>query len=165
MNEFNELFVLKKSRKKPQEGDVFLIQPLRDTYYYGKVIKTNIVSTNPFLNGWNLIYLYRESVVIRDNHFYDLLDTHNLLLPPIVTNHKGWYDGYFETVGFERISSEEKNLSYGFIDKSKDKNKIRNEEGLELHSRPEHISGYGLVSYGGIGRAIHRLLNDEDHLM
>lgn len=155
----------KKTRIKPKEGDMFLIQPLEDTYYYGKVIKININSTNPFLNGWNLVYVYNRLVHGRDNNFYDLVDVNNLLIPPIVTNNRGWYDGYFETVGSQPVSSDELKLSYGFLDNSKDKHIFRNEEGIELETQPDHISGYGLVSYGGIGRAIHRLLNNGPHLM
>lgn len=161
MDEFTELLTLKKSRKKPKEGDIFILQPSEGLYYYGKVIKTGIESTNPFLNGWNLIYISGRPVADKNEVNFDL--SQGLLVPPVVTNNKGWYDGFFETIQSNEVTDQELNLSYGFWDDIK--KKYRNEHGYTLTSQPVFVSGYGLVSYGGIGRAIHKVLNNEPHLM
>ena len=60
--EFNELISMKRSRKKPQAGDVFVIQPLSGRYLYGRVIRTNLPSNDPLIKGWNLIYIYKNMV-------------------------------------------------------------------------------------------------------
>lgn len=61
---FNYLISMKKSRKKPQEGDVFVLQPIKDVFYYGKVIQTNLKSVDSFINGMTLIYIYISIVLI-----------------------------------------------------------------------------------------------------
>ncbi|MCM1124246.1 MAG: hypothetical protein NC416_16815 [Eubacterium sp.] len=61
---FNYLISMKKSAKKPQEGDVFVLQPINDVFYYGKVIQTNLKSVDSFINGMTLIYIYISIVPI-----------------------------------------------------------------------------------------------------
>lgn len=46
---------MKKSYRKPQEGDVFILQPIKDKFYFGKVIQTNLESADSFINGMMLI--------------------------------------------------------------------------------------------------------------
>ncbi len=50
-----DLIVMKKSRKAPQEGDIFVVQPFAGIFYYGKVIQTNISSKDSCVNGMLLI--------------------------------------------------------------------------------------------------------------
>lgn len=157
--QFTELLQLKKSRKKPKTGDIFVMQVKSDLYYYGKVIKTEIKSLNPLLQEWNLVYIYNYST--RDIQDCGQINKQDLLLPPLVTNHKGWYDGYFLTIGNEEVSEEELNFDYGYWD---DIRKVyRNEEGTILEKQPKFVARFSLVSYGGIGRGIHRILNNEEH--
>ncbi len=54
---FKELIAMKKSLKYPEEGDVFVLQPLKNLFYFGKVIRTNLKSTDSFINGMTLIYI------------------------------------------------------------------------------------------------------------
>ncbi|WP_407635563.1 Imm26 family immunity protein [Effusibacillus pohliae] len=49
---------MQPSRKKPKSGDVFVIQPKPNLYFYGKVIKTDMPSKNLVILC-NLIYIYR----------------------------------------------------------------------------------------------------------
>ncbi|XEC95216.1 hypothetical protein AB6A23_01140 [Paenibacillus tarimensis] len=51
MEPFNKLIPMKKSRKKPQEGDIFVLQPVENTFYFGKVIESDIVSKNKNFEG------------------------------------------------------------------------------------------------------------------
>ena len=55
---FKELIAMKKSLKHPEEGDVFVLQPQKNLFYFGKVIRTNLKSTDSFINGMTLIYIY-----------------------------------------------------------------------------------------------------------
>ena len=45
---FNDLIAMKKSSKKPQEGDVFVLQPVIGKFYFGKVIQTDLKSLDSF---------------------------------------------------------------------------------------------------------------------
>ncbi|KUP25508.1 Imm26 family immunity protein [Paenibacillus sp. DMB5] len=122
MDEFTELLHIKKTRKKPKVGDIFILQPKEGLYYSGKVIKTGIESINPFLNGWNLIYISGRPATDKKEAKFDF--SQGLLIPPVVTNNKGWYDGFFETIQSEEISDQEMNLSYGFWDEIKKNTKM-----------------------------------------
>ena len=46
VEEFTYLIPIKKSKKAPQQGDVFVVQPFQNIFYYGKVIQTNIYIAN-----------------------------------------------------------------------------------------------------------------------
>ena len=54
---FKELITMKKSLKHPEEGDVFVLQPQKNLFYFGKVIRANLKSTDSFINGMTLIYM------------------------------------------------------------------------------------------------------------
>ncbi|GKS09259.1 hypothetical protein YDYSY3_02590 [Paenibacillus chitinolyticus] len=82
IEEFTELRVLKRTRKNPQNGDIFVMEPKGNLFYFGKVINANVESKNPFFKGWYLVYLYNtpsDTKQIPDN-----LDPNNLLIPPMV---------------------------------------------------------------------------------
>jgi hypothetical protein len=161
MSEFTELLFQIKSRKRPSTGDVFVLKPREDVYYYGKVIKTDIQSTNPFLSGWNLVYIYNfsSSSIVEESNLR--LEVSDLLLPPVVTNNRGWSDGYFLTVANTCVSIEEQSLDYGYWDSIS--KTYRNEEGKLLDHQTKHVSGYGLISYGEIGRALDKFLIGETY--
>lgn len=38
----NDLIAMKKTAKKPKEGDVFVLQPSKGIFYFGKVIETEV---------------------------------------------------------------------------------------------------------------------------
>ncbi|MFF2158118.1 immunity 26/phosphotriesterase HocA family protein [Paenibacillus chitinolyticus] len=157
--EFTELRVLKRTRKNPQDGDIFVMEPKENLFYFGKVINDSVESKNPFFKGWYLVYLYNtpsDTKEIPDN-----LDPNNLLIPPMVINKQGWLKGYFETIGSEIVTDEEKSIDFGFWDMTREK--FYSLSGEVLKKKPEIFTGYGLISYGGIGRGIHRLLSGKPH--
>lgn len=161
MSDFTELLIQKKSRKKPKAGDVFSLRIKDDLYYYGKVIKTEIESTNVFLRGWNLVHIYDHSTSKLIEPSEINLINQSLILPPVVTNNKGWIDGYFFTVGSIHVIQKDLSIDYGFWDDIK---KIYRLEGGETINRvPKLITDYALVSYGGIGRALIKIMNKEEH--
>ena len=90
----SEKFVLmKKSRKRPCVGDVFVLQPSEGKYYFGKVIQTDLESRDSFIRGMNLIYIYdfctNEKELVND------FDGNGLLISLMVVNHQPWLKGYF----------------------------------------------------------------------
>lgn len=160
LTEFTELIKMKPSRKKPIEGDVFVLQPFEGVYHFGKVIKTKIKSEFPFVNGWDLVYIY--SVSSDKKTMPTELNPSNLLLPPVVVNHQGWLKGYFETIGNLSVTDADKAVDFGFWHHTSEK--FYNLEGTPI-LEPQLWSGVGLVSYGGIGRSIHLIVKGETHLL
>ncbi|MFC5446708.1 immunity 26/phosphotriesterase HocA family protein [Paenibacillus aestuarii] len=152
---------MKSSRKKPLEGDVFILQPQDNLFMYGKVIKVNVSSKDPFVNGGNLVYIYKKQSA--DKIMPDVLSPNDLLFPPMVTNHQGWLKGYFEMIGNNGITEDELDVNFGFWHKTSEK--FYNLHGEVLQDEPLQWTGSGLVSYGGIGRAIHRIFRGESHLL
>jgi hypothetical protein len=90
------LRVLRKSRKLPRVGDVFVALPPDGLYVIGRVISTTALA-GPDMPAI-LIYIYKlrsdakappEPKELRPNH---------LLVAPIMTNRRPWSEGYFETL-------------------------------------------------------------------
>ncbi len=156
-----ELIKMKPSRKKPKEGDVFIIQPKEDLYFYGKVIRTEIPSKNIMVNGWNLIYVYKK--VSKNIVMPDCLDVNELLIPPQIVNNQGWLKGYFQTIGSLPVTDEDKSINYGFFDfKTK---KYVDEEGQPLGYKPEMWVDYGIGSYGSVAADIKAALENYPNII
>lgn len=154
---FKELIAMKKSLKHPQEGDVFILQPQKNLFYFGKVIQINLKSIDSFINGMTLIYIYdsssNEKVVPK--HF----DEKDLLIAPIVVNNQPWIKGYFETVDNMPISKREINLEFGFWDfLTQEYVDIR---GKKMGNRPKYCGTYGLGSYGAVGKEVQKAIRLE----
>lgn len=154
---FKELIAMKKSLKHPEEGDVFVLQPQKNLFYFGKVIRTNLKSTDSFINGMTLIYIYdgtcNEKVVPR--HF----DEGELLIAPIIVNNQPWIKGYFEFVENISVSERERNLEFGFWDV------LRQEyvdiQGKKIREKPKYCGIYGLGSYGIVGEEVREAIQKK----
>lgn len=155
---FNDLLVLKKSRKKPKEGDVFVLNPQSGLYCYGKVIKTGVKSKDSFVNGMYLIYLYDYFSETKELNVE--LDVDNLLIPPIVVNTQLWIKGYAETLSNVAVSEKEKNLEFGFWHIGK--KKYVNINCDEIDFIPQLVSPFGLCSYGIVGKDIQKVIKERD---
>ncbi|MUT68329.1 immunity 26/phosphotriesterase HocA family protein [Paenibacillus sp. NEAU-GSW1] len=160
-DEFSELIAMQKSRKKPLEGDVFVIQPKENHYYFGKVIKTKIVSKNIMFSNMNLIFVYNCLSINKE--IPSELDESELLLPPTVVNFQGWLQGYFETVENQPITKKESNMDFGFFDDFENQDKFYNLEGDRMLYKPRYTRFHGLASYGYVGREVHRVLYGKEY--
>ncbi|MBD5474364.1 MAG: hypothetical protein HDR20_16140 [Lachnospiraceae bacterium] len=153
---FNYLISMKKSRKKPQEGDVFVLQPIKDVFYYGKVIQTNLKSVDSFINGMTLIYIYKycsnNKVIPND------LENEELLIAPVIVNHQPWWKGYFETIGNVGVSENDRNIDFAFWDILRKKYVDINGQIILLNSEPKYRSIHGLGSYGVVGKDVQKAL-------
>ena len=150
MEEFTYLIPIKKSKKAPQQGDVFVVQPFQNIFYYGKVIQTNIYSKQSFVNGMILIFIYDKMSTtpkIPCN-----LDNSNLLIAPTVVNRLGWSRGYFETICNIPITDRERNISFGFWDFLK--KRFVDVEGNVLDRKPDYYTDFGLGNYLVVGEKI-----------
>lgn len=148
--EFRDLIPMNKSRKYPKEGDIFVVQPFTNVYYYGKVIQTHIKSRDSCVNGMNLVFIYDKcadaQIVPND------LSDRDFLISPTIINKLPWSRGYFETIGHTPVTEHERNMSYGFW--SYQKQIFVDVEGIPLAYKPQYWSDYGLASYAVIGEKI-----------
>ena len=148
---------MKKSSKAPQEGDVFVLQPISDIFYYGKVIRTNLKSVDSFINGMTLIYIYKYCSI---NKGIPLgLENEEFLIAPIIVNNQPWQKGYFETVGNVGISEKDKVADFAFWDVLKEEYVDIN--GQVIGSKPKYKSIYGLGSYGIVGKEVQKAIINE----
>ncbi|MBW7877041.1 MAG: hypothetical protein H3C47_13755 [Candidatus Cloacimonetes bacterium] len=91
------LVFLKKSRKKPVVGDIFVFQLIfePEQYRFGMVASTTLKMSS--CDNVTLVYIYDHLGNRKDD--YPEFVKKKLLLPPQAINHLGWSSGFFETVG------------------------------------------------------------------
>lgn len=151
---FTDLIAMKKTAKKPKEGDVFVLQPSKGIFYFGKVIETEVKSIDSFVNGMTLIYIYQywsyEKIIPQE------LDNKKFLIAPAVVNCQPWRKGYFETIGNIKVSQNEKNAELAFRNVLKDK--YVDISGKEIENKPLICGIYGLASYGAIGKEVQKAI-------
>lgn len=154
---FRELIAMKKSSKYPQEGDVFILQPQKNLFYFGKVIRINLKSTDSLIKGMALIYIYDSfsSEKVVPKHF----DEKELLIPPIIVNNQPWNRGYFETVDSISVSEREKNLEFGFWDLLTQE--YVDIQGKKIKNKPKYCGIYGLGSYGIVGKEVQKAIESK----
>ncbi|GAK41081.1 hypothetical protein TCA2_3572 [Paenibacillus sp. TCA20] len=95
---------------------MFSLKLEENLFYYGKVIKVELESTNVFLRGWYLIHIYDHPTKTRIDPSERGSINQSLIIPPIVTNNKGWIDGYFLTVDNIPVTNTDLSIDYGFWD-------------------------------------------------
>ena len=156
MEEFTDLIAMKKSRKKPKKGDIFVVQPFQNIYYYGKVIETDIQSKDSFVNGMFLIFVYDKMSKSKDSPTPYDLDRCDLLIAPTIVNRLGWSRGYFETIYNLPLTDLERKMPFGFW--SFQRQCFVNIEGARLDSRPKYYTDYGLGNYLVVGEKIQAVL-------
>lgn len=157
---FDQLIAMKKTRKAPTEGDIFVLQPLSNIFYFGKVIQTNLVSKDSFINGMTLIYIYDNCS--QNKEIPENLENSIFLVPPIIVNNQPWQRGYFETICNTAVLEKEKKINYGFWDVLK--KEFVDVSGKRLRSEPAWWSIYGLGSYGIVGKEVQKAIRKKDKI-
>lgn len=146
------LIALTKSRRAPQVGDIFVMQPPDGQFLYGRVISTNAKPLGDEFLGV-LIYIYRARSSVKTP--VPELSREQLLLAPIMTNRLPWSKGYFEHVenhplhGTDRLARHCFQNSYG---------RYFDEVGNELTSPVQPTGRFALKSYRTIDDAISEAL-------
>lgn len=145
--------VLKKSRKAPEVGDVFVLQILPGVYHWGKLISKS-ANIGGFTNC-NLIYIY--DVKTTDTKKIPDLDKNNLLVPPIATNDLPWKKGYFQTISNTSLEEDDTFSTHCFEDLAF--KRFMDENGNRLESRVEPCGIYALSSYASIDDHLSKALD------
>lgn len=145
------LAVLKKSRKKPEVGDIFALLPPDGLYVYGRLIATGVNAGG--YPGGNLIYIYRPRSKEIGN--IPTLLRGQLLLPPMMTNNLPWSRGYFQVIDNKPLSSMDRLPQHCFRD-------VRgwyfDEHGNRLSKPVEPIGEWVLKSFRTIDDAVSKTL-------
>lgn len=158
-----QLKVIKKSKVEPMEGDLFVLSPIKNMYFYGKVHKANIqhASNDVFIHGKSVIFIFRHvTEEISANSFNE--DYKNLLIEPAIVDSSYWKKGYFFTVSNHKSSDKEISLDYGFYKISN--GKYYTEEGIELERTPELLGTYGVSTITGIASKVWKELIIDPNL-
>ncbi len=129
------------SRKKVREGDIFVLNILKNKYHWGRVISIN-ASTGGFPDS-TLIHIYN----IETNNYETIpsLSINDLLVPPLITNAMAWRKGFFYTVANSPIESGDRLPQYCFEDVVF--KKFVDENGNTIPHRVEPCGYDGLESY------------------
>lgn len=136
------LNVLRKGRKKAENGDIFVFQLKQEPnqYRFGRVI--NIASKIGGFNDTILIYLY--GAISSDKAIVPDLDCQDLLVEPMATNQLPWTKGYFEHVEHRELKPNETLGRHYFRDF---RGKLFDENGNEVSKASGPIGEDGLQSY------------------
>ena len=153
---FDLLLELKKSKKRPKEGDIFVLNPRKEVFCFGKVIMTNVESRDSFVNGMNLIFIYDYFSV--DGSIPDNIESYNILLVEVVNNQL-WIKGFAENIAYSEVTEKEINADYAFWDMLK--NEYVDIKGNTVNVIPKIKGTYGLGSYGIVGKEIHKVLEQR----
>ena len=149
------LRVLKKTRRKPEVGDIFAFQveQVADRFFFGRVIATD--ATFGGISDFNavLIYLYRVSST--DKTIIPPLRPTELLVPPIGTNTLPWTRGFFELVRTGANGSHDVLPEHCFRNS---RGEYFDERGNRLRGPVDPVGDYGLAGIGAIDLEIGKAL-------
>lgn len=164
-----QLRVIQKTTSKINIGDVFLLSPRENIYFYGKVLKTNIktINNDTFVEGKQTVFIHRcrTSQISLDNFKSNYND---LLISPSIVDISYWRKGFFYTIGNLPLTDVEKNLDYGFykfgIQGIRD-GFFCTEEGEKLNHQPRINGIYGIATITGIAAEIEKEIIMEPSLV
>lgn len=146
---------MKQSKKEPKTGDVFVLQPQKGDYCYGKVIQAKIKSQYATFNGWHLIYVYNYITHDIVSHIH--IDNTPLLIAPMIINNRPWTMGYFETLFNSSVTDYDKSIDFGFWDVLR--KKCFDIHGNEISRKPYYLGIFGLGSYGAVEKEVRKALD------
>lgn len=137
------LKVLKRSRKKPQDGDIFTLSPT-DKFLFGRVLRADI-NNGEAPTPWSyLIYIYQAQSPTKEPDL-SLLTRDKLLISPLFINQLPWTKGYFEKILHRQLSPADKLEQHCFYDLAK--GKYVDDRGHPIPKKIEPCGNFALNSY------------------
>lgn len=136
--------VLKRTRKAPTAGDVFVYRIGNGPFGIGRVIRTGLKMDSS--TDITMIYVYNAFTESKSNT--PSLSPRRLLIPPkLLLSNRLWTMGYFETVSHRTLSELDMLRTHCFHDPSADPVRYCDEEGRTLLRRTRPCGLYALGSY------------------
>ena len=153
-----QLKVIKRQRKYPQKGDVFVIEPLEGISFWGIVVNNHVCN----INGEDLLVVMIFKEKAPENNINEWKpDINNLLIEPSMVGKEYWTKGYFYTV--YNIPIENSLDNYGFYCIFEDR--YFDEWGKKLRKEPKIVGTFGVSTISGIAYKINVELIIEKQLM
>ena len=167
-----QLKTIKRKRKiYPQKGDIFILNPKENLYFYGVVVNSE-VKMRGFEEDLYVVMIFRKpSKILLEENFnieknkkifesFLHIDFDNLLIPPEIVSRAYWTLGYFYNIGMSINVLE--NLDYGFYDILP--NKFLNEYEEEMDHEPKLLGVFGCATTIGVGHKIAEEIIIDDSL-
>ncbi len=154
----NGLNLVEKSKKNLNDGDVFIVQPLKDVYFYGKVLRANVDHFDKLSKCNN------KSVVVIFNIRYNKSDNENLnfnyeniLVEPCFVEDFVWKADLFRVLYNKELTGEEKRLDYGFYNNFliREGGNLVDFKGERLLKKPKFISYNRVYTANDIARLLY----------
>ena len=142
------MIVLKRSRRLPEAGDIFVYRIKGHPFGYGRVIRTG-TRIGDFTDVV-LLYIYRSFSM--DKLKVPGISKRRLLIPPLGTNRRPWTMGYFETIACRPLDTQDVLPVHCFRDDAYDR--YVNENGIPLKKKSDPCGVYGLDSFRTIDARI-----------
>ncbi|GMU81718.1 MAG: hypothetical protein AMXMBFR47_15890 [Planctomycetota bacterium] len=149
--------VLKRSRKKPKDGDIFVYQVMDHDFGFGRVIDTSETGGPQSI----LVYLYNTFLPNKQN--IPELSQHRLLIPPLFVMPWPWRDGYFETIQSGVLDPHDLLPVHCFEKKIFRRMHYVDERDRELPQRVEPCGFWGIASTGYVDIVVSRALGLPPH--
>jgi len=149
------LRVHRRSRKRPRDGDVFVMMPPDEKYVFGRVMGADLPRSRAPMPEATLIYVYRWRSQWKEPD-RDQLNARGLLLPPIFINNLPWSKGYFETIGNSPLRGDDWLSQHFFWDALREV--FVDENGRALPAPVEPCDDWALHSYRTFDDALSEAL-------
>ena len=154
-----QLQVIKKTKPVLQDGDVFILSPRENVYFYGKVLKAKInhINNNTFVDGKSLVFIFRNKT---DKLTIDDFkpDYSQLLIRPTIVDISYWNKGLFYNVGNVPLTEDEHRLNYGFLNIGIKANTYCKENGEVIEGKPQILGVFGVSTITGVASKIEQQL-------
>lgn len=142
-----QLNVIKRKRIKPQKGDLFVVSPREDMFFWGVVINSDI---NVQGDDFYTVFILKDRARGPEDTNIPT-DITNLLIGPSIVGRWYWNKGFFYNVGIDITIPD--NLDYGFysvMDK-----RYMDEYDNPIEREPELVGISGLSTGSGIAYEIN----------
>lgn len=154
-----QLKIIKKTKPVIKDGDVFVLSPRDNVYFYGKVLKANInhINNDTFVQGKCLVFIFRNKT---NNPTIDEFepDYSQLLIRPSIVDISYWNKGFFFNVGNVLITDYEKEMDYGFLKIGIKSNTYCKEDGVVLDKKPDVLGIFGISTITGVASKVEQQL-------
>lgn len=145
-----QLNLIKRKRPNIEKGDIFLINPFDDIYFYGLVLNTDVSN----INGDNFYV-----ICIFKNYTYNFttdedipaFSEDNLLLKPCIVTKTYWNKGYFYNLNKKKELQTD--FDFGFYRIGEDE--YVNEYGISVNHIPSYVSAFGIMTMMGIAYELY----------
>ncbi len=140
------LNIIKRTRTIPKRGDVFLVSPKDNCFFWGVVVQEKVYHMEN--ESFWLVFILKDKVMNIPTNVPEL-DIENLLIEPAMVGRMFWTGGVFLNVGEIAIPS---GLDYGFYRIGKG---YVDEYGRTLEREPKLLGTYGVSTKDGLAYEIN----------